>query len=466
MLFSSSIFLFIFLPFILIFYYNPWIKTRTYKNVILLIGSLFFYAWGEPLFVFIMLFSILINWIGGLSISRVLCVNKIRKAKVILVILISYNLGLLFVFKYLSFFLRNIGLLINENFGVDIALPIGISFFTFQILSYVIDIYTGKVKAQKSIYKLALYITMFPQLIAGPIVRYSLISQEIDNRQENIEEFGRGLVRFIYGLSKKVILANYMGILADNMFYLAKENTLSVCAAWLGAIAYTLQIYYDFSGYSDMAIGLGYVFGFHFNENFNYPYIARTITEFWRRWHISLSEWFRDYVYIPLGGNRSGSVKTVLNLLIVWGLTGLWHGANWTFIAWGLGYFALLNVERLERKYIQNWKGSHILTLFCVIILWVIFRAENLQLASQYIYSMFGGSGLLCEDSTLLYFKDSWLLICISIICTLPIKHYACKCKYFNLIEKIYVILSVPLLIICISKCVTSSYNPFIYFNF
>ena len=313
MVFSSTVFLFLFLPLTLCIYYNPWLKGRQFRNVFLLLSSLLFYAWGEPVFVCLMVLSIVVAyWVG----------RHLRGArrKSWLAAGVTFHVGLLFVFKYLTFVLGQLGLLVGNLESFAIALPIGISFFTFQLLSYLFDVYYGKAEAQGNVLNLGLYIALFPQLIAGPIVRYEAIAIEIMNRRENLTDFSEGMLRFIYGLAKKVLIANYMGQLADTIF--AMNGGVSVGTAWLGAVAYTLQIYFDFSGYSDMAIGLGRMFGFHFAENFNYPYIAKSATEFWRRWHISLGSWFRDYVYIPLGGNRCSKLRWVLNLFAVW------HGAN------------------------------------------------------------------------------------------------------------------------------------------
>lgn len=318
MVFSSTVFLFLFLPLILIIYYNPIVKNRKFRNIFLLLVSLGFYAWGEPVFVFVMMLSIIINWFLALKIDK----NEKKKRYVILAIL--YNVGLLFVFKYLSFFANNMGLLFKvDKITLNIALPIGISFFTFQMLSYVLDVYFNKAKVQKNLLYVGLYVSLFPQLIAGPIVRYETIANEIETRQENTKDFCDGIYRFVYGLGKKVLISNYVGLVVDNIFVSMNITPISTATAWLGAIAYTLQIYFDFSGYSDMAIGLGKMFGFHFNENFNYPYMAKSITDFWRRWHISLSTWFRDYVYIPLGGNRVSNKRHIFNLFIVWLLTGM-----------------------------------------------------------------------------------------------------------------------------------------------
>lgn len=463
MLFSSSVFLFLFLPIVFILYYFPFVKSRVYRNVLLLLASLFFYAWGEPVFVFLMLGSILINWLIGLRM------DKSSRKKCWLAVSVIWNLSVIFVFKYLAFVLANVGALLDISLPQpSIRLPLGISFFTFQILSYIFDVYYGKTAVQKRLYKFALYVTMFPQLVAGPIVRYEQIAHEIDYRKENMEDFSVGMTRFVYGLGKKVIFSNYMGTIADNMFYLSKQGELSVVAAWIGGIAYTLQIYFDFSGYSDMAIGLGKMFGFHFRENFNYPYIAKSITDFWRRWHISLSSWFRDYVYIPMGGNRRGVGRTYWNTFMVWLLTGIWHGANWTFIAWGLGYFVLLCIERIcgftkGVKYV-----GHVYTMVIVTLLWVVFRADSLTLAGRYIGQMFGSSGMWMDEAAAAALSGGGLMLLLAVVFCCPVvKFVADKWKLKELTRKnIAAAAAVPLLILCIAKCLSSSYNPFIYFNF
>ncbi len=436
---------------------------RTYKNLVLLTFSILFYTWGEPAFVLIMILSIIVNY----SFGRL--IDKFRnKEKLFLWLSVVFNLGILFIFKYLCFTLNNIGWFINKDFSsIKIALPIGISFFTFQAMSYVIDVYKKKVEVQKNLFNLGLYISFFPQLIAGPIVRYETIAKEIENRNENYDDFAEGTVRFIQGLAKKVIIANNVALVADAAFE-TPINELSMAFAWLGAIAYTLQIYFDFSGYSDMAIGLGRMFGFHFLENFNYPYLASSITDFWRRWHISLSSWFRDYVYFPLGGSRVDSkARHICNLFIVWLLTGIWHGANWTFIAWGLFYFVLLVIEKqtgLDKK--KAWWG-HIYTMFFVIIAWVLFRANSISFASQYIKAMFGISvSSLYSEQIELHLYDSWKYIVLGLIFIFP----------FNSIEKLkngkmwqqltYSSLLLLLFLLTITFIVCDSYNPFIYFNF
>ena len=447
----------------MILYYIPFVKNRTYRNVVLLLASLFFYAWGEPVFVARMVASIFVNWLIGLQMDHS------EKKKSWMVLSVVWNLALMFVFKYLTFVLSNMELLLHRDIvDLTIPLPLGISFFTFQILSYIFDLYYGKTKVQKKWYKFALYVSMFPQLVAGPIVRYDQIAYEIDHRQENLEDFSQGMTRFVYGLGKKVLLSNYMGVLADNMFYLSGEGSLSVGAAWIGAIGYTLQIYYDFSGYSDMAIGLGRMMGFHFLENFNYPYVSRSITEFWRRWHMSLSSWFKDYVYIPLGGSREGAAKTYRNTFFVWLLTGIWHGANWTFIVWGLGYFVLLCIERLG-----GWtKGiryiGHIYTMAAVILLWVVFRADSLTLAVRYIGQMFGTGGALWDEAAASAFSGSILVLLAAAVLSTPVwKQLADRLRLSELTRKnVAAAAAVPLFLLCIAKCMSSSYNPFIYFNF
>ena len=474
MVFSSALFLFLFLPIVLILYYNPIIKKRGYRNAILLISSLFFYAWGEPVFVFLMMLSIVLNFAIGLAIDKN---ESHRKRKAWLTAAIIFDVLVIFVFKYLGFAVSNICALTGiENVRVNIALPIGISFFTFQIMSYVFDVYYKKAKVQKNIFNLALYISMFPQLVAGPIVRYETVAEEIDSRVELPSEFTAGMIRFIYGLAKKVLISNYVAQIADNIFAL---NEISVSSAWLGAIAYSLQIFFDFSGYSDMAIGLGLMFGFHFNENFNYPYIAKSITDFWRRWHISLSSWFRDYVYIPLGGNRVSKPRWVFNMFAVWLLTGIWHGANWTFIAWGLFYFVLLAAEKLlntNKNYGKLKVLPHISTLLFVIIGWVLFRAESITDAFKYIGNMFGlGATSFLDDLFVYYLDNGKVILIVSLILSTPvIKVISSKMQDISenkrglaiicdVVKSVVVLLLFALSVMC---CVSSSYNPFIYFNF
>ncbi len=345
---SNAIFVscfFVFIP----PHYDGYIQTwggilgHKFKNFILLLASLLFYAWGEPLFVFVLILGIILNFILGIKIEQ--NHQQIKYKKLLLIISVIFNLGIFFVFKYLSFVSRELNIIVPVKV-LEISLPIGISFYTFQIMSYIFDVYYDKVPAQNNVFDLALYISMFPQLVAGPIVRYSDIEKEIHERKESVTLFCQGTQRFVIGLSKKVLIADFLGGIADKIFLTAEYSNIPLLTAWVGAIAYTFEIYYDFSGYSDMAIGLGKCFGFHFKENFNYPYISCSVSEFWKRWHISLTDWFRDYVYIPLGGNRVSEHRHIINLLTVWLLTGIWHGAEWTFILWGIMYFVIQLFEK------------------------------------------------------------------------------------------------------------------------
>lgn len=436
----------------------------------LLIASLIFYAWGEPKYVLLMIASILVNY--GLG----LLVDKVRHSKVlsriVLTITAVLNLSVLYVFKYLMFTIENINSIAGLNITVpNIALPIGISFFTFQAMSYVIDVYREKGEAQVNPLNVGLYISFFPQLIAGPIVRYETVAYQIKHRVETFDNFSTGVVRFIIGLAKKVLLANTMGVVADYSFNMPNSE-LTVVMSWLGAIAYSLQIFFDFSGYSDMAIGLGKMFGFDFLENFDYPYISKSVSEFWRRWHMSLGTWFRDYVYFPLGGSRVKSkARLVFNLFVVWTLTGIWHGANWTFLCWGLMYFVLLTLEKLigwEKKYPNKMITlRRIYTLFFVLMGWVLFRADSITDAWAYICTMFG-NGELINNSTICYAMNYFVYFIIAILVSTPIfKNFSLKIKGTNPVA--YVVSSVGLLvllIVSVSYIVKGAYNPFIYFNF
>ena len=388
MIFSSTLFIFVFLPFTILLYYIVPKKFLMVKNLVLLLTSLVFYAWGEPVVIGVMLLSILVNYLCGLRLGS--CQAKERKGRGTVVFTVLFNLGLLGFFKYANFAVDNINALSGMQIpSVNIMLPIGISFFTFQILSYTLDVYRRKTKPQKNLFSLALYISFFPQLIAGPIVRYVDIEEQLSKREHSVSKFAQGVQRFIVGFSKKILIANTMAVFADMAF---QRSDLSAPMAWVGIVAYALQIYFDFSGYSDMAIGLGKMFGFTFLENFNYPYIAPSVQNFWRRWHISLSSWFRDYLYIPLGGNRKGNARTYLNLLVVFFATGLWHGASWSFVIWGLWHGLFMMIERaflgklLARlPKLIGW----IYTMLVVLIGWVVFRAETLTAALQYLQAMF-----------------------------------------------------------------------------
>jgi len=461
MVFSSTVFLFLFLPALLILYYLPFCNNRGWRNGILLIFSIGFYAWGEPIFVFLMLFSIGVNWFLGLMMDR-----QPDKKKPWMIAAITFDVLLIGVFKYASFLSRNLALLTgNDKLIVNIALPIGISFFTFQLMSYIFDVYYGNSKAQKNPLYVALYISLFPQLIAGPIVRYQQIEDEITTRQESFAEITAGMRRFIYGLGKKVLLANFLAQIADNVF--DYTETPSVLMAWLGAIAYTLQIYFDFSGYSDMAIGLGRMFGFHFLENFNYPYIAGSVTDFWRRWHISLSTWFRDYVYIPMGGNRVKKARWVLNLFVVWALTGIWHGANWTFLLWGLIYFVVLLLEKESGFAKQTNPLTHVYTMLVVILAWVFFRASDIAAGCKYIGHMFGiGASSFADSGFKLAIKGTYTVLLASLVGATPLvsKGFTwLRDRGQSWIESIWLLI---VFCLCVFEVVSSTYNPFIYFNF
>ena len=467
MLFSSSTFLFAFLPIVVFVYYVFLRKHRNLQNVFLLISSLIFYAWGEVTFVFVMIFSIVANYLFGLFVSKS---QKASKKKLALVLSIVFNLSILFVFKYLVFTLTNINSIFGTNISVpDIALPIGISFFTFQAMSYVIDVYRGE-EVQKNILNVGLYISFFPQLIAGPIVRYNTVAHQILHRKESFDKFSSGVCRFIIGLGKKVLLANSMAVVADAAFNGDISNT-SASFAWVGAIAYTMQIFFDFSGYSDMAIGLGRMFGFEFLENFNYPYISCSITEFWRRWHISLGTWFRDYVYFPLGGSRVKSKgRLIFNLFIVWLLTGIWHGANWTFIVWGLMYFVLLVIEKLTglHKTSKLKLVRYLYTILFVVLGWVIFRADTLNDAMNYLGVMFGSNGVLIDNFTAFYCKENIVYFIVGVICCTPLIRYIYnKSINKNRIVPVLVVFSLMIIaFLSVIYIIKGTYNPFIYFNF
>ena len=467
MLFSSLTFLIIFLPILLVIYY---ISKDKYRNIILFIFSLLFYAWGEPKYIFLMLLSIVINYFLAIFIDKFKSKNNKR---IIMILAVIFNVSLLFVFKYLNFFITNINSLFNTNLGLlNITLPIGISFYTFQILSYVIDVYKKEVSVQKNIISLGTYIALFPQLIAGPIVRYSTIEDELNNRKVTYDKFLSGVKRFIIGLSKKVIIANNMAMIADTIFNSPSVSEYNFLLILLATLSYTFQIYFDFSGYSDMAIGLGKMFGFEFLENFNYPYISKSITEFWRRWHISLSTWFRDYVYIPLGVNRCSKPRWIFNTFIVWLLTGLWHGDSWNFIIWGLYFFVILMIEKLFLhklldklpKFI-NWIYSFILINFG----WLIFRVENVNTLFKLIKNIFTfNKGNLYLEIAHNYYLIQYLpFLLLAFIFSMPIiKYLDNKITNNNLKSIISNIMLILLFVTCIIFLINNSYNPFIYFRF
>lgn len=475
MLFPSEVFLFVFLPIVVTVYYAFLRKTTVAKNLFLLAASLFFYAWGEPVYVFLMIGTIIFNWIFGILVDKFRN-NKII-VKLVFVLMILVNLGILGWFKYAGFTVLQINRFLHTAINVPVvALPIGISFFTFQAMSYVIDVYRERGKVQYNPFYVGLYVSLFPQLIAGPIVRYETIADQIENRKENFSDFSAGVTRFCIGLGKKVLVANNMAVIADNAFALIinGEFQASMGMAWLGAIAYTLQIFFDFSGYSDMAIGLGQMFGFRFEENFNYPYISKSVSEFWRRWHISLGSWFRDYVYIPLGGSRVSKPRLIFNTFVVWLLTGIWHGANWTFIAWGLMYFVIITVEKLtglDKK--DKWWG-HIYTMVLVIIGWVIFKSTGLGAAVLYIKAMFGiGAKGLIDKAVFAYIAQNWIYFVLAIVGCAPLMPYIDKkmnkdkdgaaAMVWNIFYAIAIIIC---LVVSVSFISNNAYNPFIYFNF
>ncbi len=474
MVFSSTIFLFFFLPFTLVGYYliNP-----IFRNSFLLMMSVFFYAWGEPKFIFIMLGSIFINYIFGLLVDKYR--NNKKIAKLFVTLMVIFNVMLFFIYKYLNFTIENLNLFFGNKIPqTNILLPIGISFFTFQAMSYVFDVYRNNGKVQKNPLNVALYIMLFPQLIAGPIVRYETVSNAINYRTETIDDFSEGVKRFIVGLSKKIIISNSVALIADKAFGYTDFSQLSVGLSWLGALAYSLQIYYDFSGYSDMAIGLGKMFGFHFDENFNYPYISKSVSEFWRRWHISLSTWFRDYVYFPMGGSRvEKKSRLVFNLFVVWLLTGIWHGASWNFIAWGLYYFLILTFEKLSgipNKFSNLFSKTlyRIFTLLYVLFGWVLFRANNLRYAIDFVKSMFMLNNNLIVDKSLIFLiQENLVILIISVIfCAPALKSFSKYVDTYVISYKLSIIMKpvlyAILFIICVSFTITSTYNPFIYFNF
>lgn len=468
MLFSSSVFLFVFLPLALLVYHLPLRRWRQGQNIFLLLASLAFYAWGEPWFVLVMVGSILVNYGFGLWAARARVSGRGLQAPVVLAA--AANLGLLFVFKYLGFaagVLNGLGAAVPVP---KIELPIGISFFTFQALSYVLDVARGRGEAQRSALKVGLYISFFPQLIAGPIVKYETVAEQIDHRKETWGDFSSGCVRFLTGLGKKVLIANRLAAVAERSFALA-DGTLPIGLAWLGSICYTMQIYYDFSGYSDMAIGLGRMFGFHFLENFDYPYASRSISEFWRRWHISLSTWFRDYVYIPLGGSRAGGAyRHLRNLFAVWLLTGIWHGANWTFIAWGVLYFLLLVAEKYAHVG-RGWPApvQWLYTFLMVNFAWVLFRSDSLGGAARYLLAMLGlgkgGDGL----TALLWLRENALVLLAAAVFAFPtarrLREWAQE-RNSLVLDVGYAAAAALMFAIAASYIVKGTYNPFIYFNF
>ena len=467
MLFSSVSFLYYFLPITLVLYF---VSKDKYKNIILLLSSLFFYFYGEPKYTVLMLISAFSAYIHGILIEKF---REKGYSKLFLVSGLVVSLGILIVFKYMDFIIKNINYISNSNIKLlRLVLPIGISFYTFQGLSYIVDVYKKDAKVCRSFVDFATYVCLFPQLIAGPIVRYTTIEDELKNRTHSFDKFAYGVNRFVVGLAKKVILANNLGMIVDIM---TKSNEKSVLSYWMVAIFFSLQIYYDFSGYSDMAIGLGRMFGFDFLENFNYPFISKSIKEFWRRWHISLSSFFRDYVYIPLGGNRVSRGRWIFNLLIVWSLTGLWHGDSWNFILWGL-YFALLLI--IENLFLQNILSKlpaliqHIYAKFFIIISFVIFNNENIKDLWSSLYNMFNFRGVdLYNDFSTYYLKSYTVLLIVSVIGATPILKNIIQKVNKNVtgqkvVSTINPILNIVLLVVVTAYLIDGSFNPFLYFRF
>lgn len=470
MVFSSLVFLFYFLPITLLLYF---LVPRGWRNLILLLVSLAFYAWGEPIYIFLMLFSTVVDFTHGLLVEKY--ADEPKKAKRVVLSSMCINLGLLIFFKYSGFILTNLNALFGTSFTIpEIALPIGISFYTFQTMSYTIDIFRKDAPAQRSIISLGAYVAMFPQLIAGPIVRYQTVAEQLNHRKESFAKFSEGVWRFTIGLGKKVLFANNIGLLWDQISS-RDLGDLTVVSAWLGVVAFGLQIYFDFSGYSDMAIGLGKMFGFDLLENFNYPYISQSITEFWRRWHISLGTWFKDYVYIPLGGNRKGKIRTLINVFAVWFLTGLWHGASWNFVLWGVFFGVIITTEKL---FFMKWLNRlprvmrHAYTLFLLLIGWGLFAFEEGSHLMSYFQVMFGMAQNAWVDQQTLYelTQNACLLLLLIIGSTPLMKGIGARLsetKAKPLIEQVVCPLIVfSLLVISTAYLVDSSYNPFLYFRF
>ena len=472
MVFSSAVFVFGFMPLLLFLYF---LAEPKYRNYILLIFSLIFYGWGGVNYLLLMLAVVMSDYVFAIAIAQIKT-QKIRKLFVVFSVVV--NLGVLGYYKYTNFFIENINHFIKNDIKIaTIVLPIGISFFTFQAMSYVIDVYRGDVAAQKNPFYVMLYVSLFPQLVAGPIVRYKTVENEIGHRQIHMEDVADGLERFILGFAKKIIIANNVGALADKIF---EMNSIDMPLAWLGAIAYTLQIYFDFSAYSDMAIGLGRVFGFHFEENFNFPYIAKSVGDFWRRWHISLTTWFRDYVYNPLGGNRKGMPRMYVNMFIIWTLTGIWHGAEWNFILWGMYYFVFQAIEKL---FLGKWLAKiprvfqHIYTMFVVTLGWVLFRCDSgLSQCVTWFKALFSGN-VTSEGMSLLhmYAVQYGVYLVLGVILSMPI-YRVLKAAVYKRIQKNrickwacaaagYAVL-LALFYVSVLYLVNSTYNPFIYFRF
>lgn len=461
MVFSSLLFLFLFLPAVLALYYCA---PRRIRNLILFLTSLVFYAWGEPIYIVIMLVSTLTDYGFGILLDRPNLTTWKRKWIVVCSTII--NLALLSYFKYADFLIQNVNTLLGTSIPLtDLPLPIGISFYTFQSMSYIIDVYRGTAKAQRNWIDFGTFVALFPQLVAGPIVKYSTIAEQLHMRTENIKMFAEGVRRFTIGLAKKVLLANNIGLLWETISN-SNPDSLTVLTAWLGIIAFAFQIYFDFSGYSDMAIGLGLMFGFRFNENFNKPYIAQSITDFWRRWHISLGSWFREYVYIPLGGNRRGIIIQMRNILIVWLLTGFWHGASWNFIAWGLYFGVILLMEKWWALQLllrlPRWT-RHVYALVLILVGWVLFAFDEPSTILSYLSAMAGlNEQSLWDSDTLYYFYTNIILLMILVIASLPMKQWSTKKE----LSSFHLVWYGFLFFLSIAYLVDATFNPFLYFRF
>lgn len=467
MVFSSILFIFIYLPIVLAVYYIvPW----KWRNPWLFLVNLAFYGWGEPVYIILMLFSIVVNYISGIYVGKYRDKNK-RKAKTILTLNIIINLAMLMFFKYFDLFANTLNQIPGLEFirPLGIALPIGISFYTFQTMSYPIDIYRGDGDVQRNFISFGTFVALFPQLIAGPIIRYKDVASQLDFRAKSAEQFASGVRRFTIGLAKKVLIANNIGKLWDT-YSAMPASDLTCVGSWIGIIAFSLQIYFDFSGYSDMAIGLGRMIGFEFMENFNYPYISHSVTEFWRRWHISLGTWFRDYVYIPLGGNRKGKYRQLLNITIVWALTGFWHGASWTFMLWGLYYAVFLIIEKLYLLKALDKAPKfvgHVYTIFVAVCGWVLFQLSSLSKCSVYYKAMFGfGNGGFSAPSDGYYLSSFAIIFAIAIIACTPFAKNL-FCKFPEKVQSVAAPILISLtLVVCTGYLVDATYNPFLYFRF
>ncbi len=468
MVFSSLTFLYLFLPVVLIFYF---LVPKQARNFVLFVSGFVFYAWGEPVYIFLMTFTVLVDYTCGRVMTRFSGNKKARLAVLLASIII--NLSILAVFKYNSFVVQNL----NDLFGLSItdpkiALPIGISFYTFQSMSYTIDLYRKSVPEQKSFVDYAAYVSMFPQLVAGPIVRYGDVQRELQKRSVTVLNVGEGAGLFIQGLAKKVLIANNVGSLWTRVKEIPASE-LSVTTAWFGILAFTMQIYFDFSGYSDMAIGMGRMLGFRFPKNFDFPYVSKSVTEFWRRWHMTLGTWFREYVYIPLGGNRKGALRMVFNLLVVWMLTGLWHGASWNFVLWGLYYGILLMIEKLFLSKVLSkipFSITRVYTFILVVLGWVLFEFTDISQAYAYYGAMFGTQGRAVADGTFVYLLSSYgVVFVISLILSTDWLHRLSKRIYRrrpSVAKTVAIVLQVIMLLLCTAYLVDATYNPFLYFRF